>query len=373
MRRILRGADRGAAALLQQPREAAVLEHAPAGLLLRAVAHDVVLVVHGLDRRAAARARLPPAAGGAAARARLALVAMALERHRELVGDGQRDDALVVLDGAVQALDARLAQRVGLLVAEVVRALERREPRGPQDLVDPRAPDAGDDVLVAQDAVQRPRALRGQQFAQRWRVGPRLRPEGRKRVVVGDVRRAQDLDPRALARAEFAQAQLVAVRQADEQPRSAIAQRGALVEELQAPGRHEVHQQGEVAREVDDEVLAHAPHAGDGGALDRVQRRVEGLQRVDARRERRLDDDTPQRGIQPACGDLDLGQLGHTLMLVARLVRAAGLRARARWSRPRAGRTARPPRPAADAAPLRAAAARGRRARWSSRRRRRPR
>ena len=170
-------------------------------------------------------------------------------------------------------------------------------------------------MLVAQNAVQRAGALGGEQLAQRRRVGPRLRPERRERVVGRDVLRAQDLDPRALARAELAQAQLVAVGEPDEQPRGAIAQRGALVEELQAPGRHEVHEQGEVAGEVDHDVLADPPHAGDGGALDRVQRRVEGLQRVDARGERRLHDDAAQRGIQPACGDLDLGQLGHTLML----------------------------------------------------------
>src|SRR3954447_23214880 len=62
--------------LLQEPREPAVLEHPPAGLLLRAVAHDVVLVVDGLERRAAARARL-------------ALVTMDHERHRHLVGNRQ--------------------------------------------------------------------------------------------------------------------------------------------------------------------------------------------------------------------------------------------------------------------------------------------
>ena len=46
------------ARLLEQPRQPAVLQHAAAGLLLRAVAEHVVLVVHRLDRRAAARARL---------------------------------------------------------------------------------------------------------------------------------------------------------------------------------------------------------------------------------------------------------------------------------------------------------------------------
>ena len=43
-------------------------------------------------------------------------------------------------------------------------------------------------------------------------------------------------DLRALLGAELAQAQLAPVGQPHEQPRGAIAQRGALVEELQAPG-----------------------------------------------------------------------------------------------------------------------------------------
>ena len=81
----------------------------------------------------------------------------------------------------------RVAQDVGLVVGEVVGALERREHRRPQDLVDPRAPDPGDHVLVAQNAVQRPGALRGEQLAQRRRVGPGLRPERGDGVVGGDV------------------------------------------------------------------------------------------------------------------------------------------------------------------------------------------
>jgi hypothetical protein len=59
-------------------------------------------------------------------------------------------------------------------------------------------------------------------------------------------------------------------------------------------------------------VLAAPAHAGDRGALDGVQRRVERLQRVDARREGRLDDGAAQRGVEATRGDLDLGQLGHS-------------------------------------------------------------
>ena len=106
------------------------------------------------------------------------------QRQRQLVGDRQRHDLLVVLDRAVEPLDHRLAQRGRLVVVEVVGALERRQLRRPQDLVDPRASDAGDHALVAQHAVQRPCALVGEQLAQVRRVGPRLGPERRQRVVV---------------------------------------------------------------------------------------------------------------------------------------------------------------------------------------------
>src|SRR4051812_3729104 len=60
--------------LLEQSREAAVLEHAALGLVRRAVGHHVVLVMDCLE-------------GGAAARARLALLAVDEQRHRELVGN----------------------------------------------------------------------------------------------------------------------------------------------------------------------------------------------------------------------------------------------------------------------------------------------
>src|SRR5215212_3024057 len=63
-----RDARRGVS-LLQQPRQAPVLEDLAARLLLGAVTHDVVLVVDRLDRRAAARAGL-------------ALVAVDLQRQR---------------------------------------------------------------------------------------------------------------------------------------------------------------------------------------------------------------------------------------------------------------------------------------------------
>jgi hypothetical protein len=57
---------------------------------------------------------------------------------------------------------------------------------------------------------------------------------------------------------------------------------------------------------------------------------IERLQRVDARRERRLDRRAAQRSVQAASGDLDLGQLGHgvegTLPAVAERLAIIGWR-----------------------------------------------
>ena len=185
---------------------------------------------------------------------------------------------------------------------------------------------------------------------------------------------AQDLDPRGLLRPELAQAQLAPLPSGDpdEQPRGAVAQRRALVVELQAPRGHQVHEQGEVAGDVDDDVLAAAPDARRRRAVDRVQRRVERLQRVDARRERGLDRRAAQRRVEAARSDLDLGQLGHMIRSSDRADEASarsGLRRRAAGRRRRPGRTARPRPRAAAGTPRGAAGPCGRRGRSSSRRR----
>src|SRR5687768_9523709 len=73
----------------QESRQPPVLEHAPTGLLDRAVAGHVVLEEHRLECRAAARARL-------------ALARVHLQRHRRLVGHRVADDLLVVLERATQ-------------------------------------------------------------------------------------------------------------------------------------------------------------------------------------------------------------------------------------------------------------------------------
>ena len=93
-----------------QPRQAPILEHAPAGLLLRAVRHHVVLEVHRLEH-------------GPAARAWLALTAVHLERHRHLVRDLVADDLLVVIDGVAEDMQADV-DSLDLLAPEVRALLE---------------------------------------------------------------------------------------------------------------------------------------------------------------------------------------------------------------------------------------------------------
>jgi hypothetical protein len=163
-------------------------------------------------------------------------------------------------------------------------------------------------ALIAQQRVQRPRRV--QQRAERigW-VGPGLGAERRQRVVLLERGAAQQLRPSRLVGAELTQAQLATVVDAHQQPRGTVAQPGALVVELQPAGGHQVHQQREIVADVDDHMLADPPHAGDPLAVERRQRRIERLQRVDARRERRLDAGAAQRVVKPTRGDLDLGKL----------------------------------------------------------------
>ena len=94
------------------------------------------LVVDPLDRRAAARARLAGRRWFSSGIGSLRGSGDASRAHR--------------LDRAAEALDHRLAQDRGVLVGEVVSPLEPGQLGRPQDLVDPRAPAARDDAVIAQ-------------------------------------------------------------------------------------------------------------------------------------------------------------------------------------------------------------------------------
>ena len=105
----------------------------------RAVVRLVLGEEDRLDRR--------PAAG-----AGLALAPVDLQRHRQLVGDSRR--SLPRNGDRVSRTPSASCSRATSSRSQLRALAEGREPRLPEDLVDPGAPDAGDVALVAQQGMQ---------------------------------------------------------------------------------------------------------------------------------------------------------------------------------------------------------------------------
>jgi hypothetical protein len=78
---------------------------------------------------------------------------MHLERHRHLVRNLVADRPLVVVDRVAENME-RGVQALDLIGVELRAFLERREPRLPEDLVDPGAANPGDVFLVSEQRVQ---------------------------------------------------------------------------------------------------------------------------------------------------------------------------------------------------------------------------
>ena len=114
----------------------------------------------------------------------------------------------------------------------------------------------------------------GELVRRRGRQG--VRPERGHRVVLDHGLAAEQLRPGALLGAELLQAQLPTVLDPNEHPRGPVAQRGALVEQLQPSGGHQVDEQRELPG-VDGEHLADPADASDLEAGERVERWIEGL------------------------------------------------------------------------------------------------
>jgi hypothetical protein len=157
--------------------------------------------------------------------------------------------------------------------------------------------------------VQRPRRV--EQLAQRRWVRPRLWAERGDRLLGVELPRPQHLHPGGLLGPELAHAQLAPAGQPQQKPRRPVAHRRALGVQLEPPRRHQVQQHDELVVELEHEQLAAPAHARQLATLERVQRRVERLQRVDAGGERGLDGLARQDGVEPARDDLHLGQLWH--------------------------------------------------------------
>ena len=146
-------------------------------------------------------------------------------------------------------------------------------------------------------------------------------PERRDHLVLGDRVGRQQLRPGPLLGPELAQAQLAAVLEPDQHPRGPVFRRGPLVEDPQPPRRHQVDQQGQVA-ELDHRHLADPPHPGHS----RPTSASSGGSKVFITFIPGASADSTvgagQRGVEPARGDLDLGQLGHATRRSWRVSRA---------------------------------------------------
>ena len=290
--------------LLQQPRQPAVRQHLAAGLLGGAVTGDPIAVVDRGDRLAAARAGL-------------ALAAVDLERHRHLVGDGVADDLLVVLDRLAED-GQRGVDLPDLAGGEIGTLLERTQPRLPENLVDPGTADPGDRPLIAEQGVQVPRLVEQLRELLDRRRRPGLGPERGDHLMARDLAGGQQSGPGPLFGPELPQAQLLSFTEPDQDPRRLVAERCALVEQLQPPGGHHVDEQRQrraVALELDDRHLPDPPDLGHRHPRERVERRVERLHRDHPRRQRRLDRETARGRVQASRGDLDFRQLGHRTRL----------------------------------------------------------
>ena len=138
------------------------------------------------------------------------------------------------------------------------------------------------------------------------RRGQGIGAERGHRLVRAPPIGGHQLRPGTLLGAELAQAQLALAREPDQESRGAVAQRGALVVELEPPGRHQVHEHHELAG-LDREHLADPANALQLAAGEGVEGRVEGLHGDHAGSERGLDLRAGDARRQAARRDLDLG------------------------------------------------------------------
>src|SRR2546423_14455498 len=182
---------RTACTLAKEPRQPPVLEDTAAGLARRAVEDRVLLEVDLRERRAADVTRLAEAPVDAVSLLVGGSALSELETALELE-----------VDGGCEARD--------LLVVEVARQRIRRELRRVEDLVRPRAADARDQVLVAEERVQAPRLAVHDLAEALWPEAERFWAEvgelGLRRL------RGEEPDPGALLLPGLGEEQLCAAR-----------------------------------------------------------------------------------------------------------------------------------------------------------------
>src|SRR5579871_3252557 len=217
-RRTRRTLRRAARCSFQEPRHSPVLEDAAAGLARGAVVDRVLVEIDAGDRRAAPFAR--------AAELVVDTVGLLVVR----AGEPQ-------LEPAVHLRADRGCETCGLRVVDLRRECIRRELRGPEDLVRPRAADAGDQTLITEQRMQ-PAGVGGENprdvlDVELVRLGPEVRELG-----AGGLRRQQP-DSRPLLRPRLRQLQLAAVGEADTEHRGLRAF-ATLRDVLEPPRAHQV-------------------------------------------------------------------------------------------------------------------------------------
>ena len=201
-------------------------------LAVRAVGHDVVLVEDRLERPSRSAGRARPGGRGRCVGLGNFSGSGSFTRPRRPRARGR----------ARRPSPSRSA--VGLLLGEVVAALERREHRGVQDLVDPGAADAGDHLLVAQQRVQRARWTSAARASVAGGSGQASGPSVAARLGLepsgaSSLTQAACLVPNSRSRSSRF------VRQPPQHARGAVAHRAALVEQLQPPRAHQVGEERE--------------------------------------------------------------------------------------------------------------------------------
>ena len=211
----------------------------------------------------------------AAARARLALAAVDLERHRHLVGDRRRRRSRRRCRSPAPRTRERACRRSTSSRLELGALAEWGEPAPPRGSRPPRSGRCRRSCAGRGAAGAGAGAGRGSRRATRW-TAP-ARPPGR-------ASRPSRRPSRSPASSSFAQARCLVPNSRSrssrpsakriEDPGALVAQRGALVEQLQPPRRHHVDEQSQLGpRRRANSTTGILPDPADAVEVDRRSRR----------------------------------------------------------------------------------------------------
>src|SRR5215211_1074466 len=217
--------------------------------------------------------------------------------------------ALARLEAPRELRVDRVRQPLDLFRRELRRQRERRQAGHVEDLVRPRAPDPGEQALVAQKRVQAARVA-GEDRAQPLRPEPeRIGPQVLD-LRLGSLRR-QEPRPGPFLRPALGHHESPAALEFHlerRRLRPLLARR----EVLDPPRAHHVEQQDELPVVGREEQPLPAPHrAREPPSLEHAQGRVEGLQRRDVRRPCANDRERRNWVVERPPERLNLWKFGH--------------------------------------------------------------